>query len=122
LTATGALADVNLVGFHKPEANTTAYDTSYKSNGNAIVEVNSDVGTIVDATYFKVGMKMKYDDHVLRFYTNGVQHPTTKTIIDALGTTFPSDVGLGLVAALGVGAAASDNTLTLDWWRICQLL
>lgn len=122
LTAAGAVADVNFVGFHKPEANTTAYDTSYKADGVTLVEVNSDVGAIADATYFKVGMKMLAKDHVLRFYINGIEQANTKTIVNALGTSFPSDVRLGLVFAMAVGAAASDNTMTIDWVRVSQEL
>jgi hypothetical protein len=120
LTAAGAIADVNFVGFHKPEANTTAYDTSYKADGVTLVEVNSDVGAIANATYFKVGMKYKNSDNKLRFFINGVQCANTKTLPNATGTDFPADIGLGFVLALGVGAAASDNTLSCDWWRACQ--
>lgn len=122
LTATGALADVNLVGFHKPEANTTAYDTSYKANTVTAVEVNSDVGAITAATYFKVGFKYDADTYKLSFYIDGVKQATEKTIPSAAGTDFPNDVALGAVVALAVGAGASDNTLTCDWFRAAQLL
>ena len=115
LTAAGAIADVNFVGFHKPEANTTAFDASYKANGVTLVEVNSDVGAITAATYFKVGMKKLATDNILRFYVDGLQLASTKTITGALGTDFPSDIGLGIVLGLAVGAAASDNTMTIDW-------
>lgn len=120
LTAAGAIADVNFVGFHKPEANTTAYDTSYKADGVTLVEVNSDVGAITAATYFKVGMTKI--NNVLSFYIDGVACASTKSITGALGTDFPSDVALGPVIAMAVGAAASDNTLTCDWYRIAQLM
>jgi hypothetical protein len=125
LTAAGAIADVNFVGFHKPEANTTAFDTTYKANTVTAVEVNSDVGTLADATYIKVGMRYTSGPLFrLYFYIDGIEQDGYKTLpLDSdAGTDFPNDIALGLVAGLAVGAGASDNTLSLDWWRAAQLI
>ena len=119
--STGALADENLVGFHKPIANTTAYDTSYKADGVTAVEVNSDVGLLVAATYVKLGMKFSpRRGNVLEFFINGVKQANTKTIPNATGTDFPADVALGWAIAMFVGSVESDNTLTIDWVRVAQ--
>lgn len=123
LTATSALADVNLVGFHRPEANTTAFDTSYKADGITAVEVNSDVGTLVADTYVKVGFKFTPSDAgtaTLRFYIDNVEQATKKTIPDATGTDFPSDVRMGPVFAVQ-GVSTPDHSMTVDWWRCYQL-
>ncbi len=121
ITATGAIADLNFVGFHKPEANTTAFDASYKANGVTAVEVNSDIGTLVADTYVKLGMKYKARDKKLAFYVNNAKQTTTKTLGAAAGTDFPDDIGLAPVLAQVLGASAS-NTLTMDWWRCVQLV
>ena len=120
LTAASALADVNLVGFHKPEENSTAFDTSYKANGVAIVEVNADVGTLAAATYIKLGMKFDSASNILSFYINGAKQAATKTIPAAAGTDFPNDVALKFVAT----QLAEDGvayTFTCDWIRIAQI-
>lgn len=117
---TGAIADANFVGFHKPVANTTALDTSYKADGVAAVEVNSDVGTLAAATWVKLGMKFDTTTNALSFYINGIKQASTKTIPNATGADFPADVALGLVVGMCVGSAASDNELHLDWWECVQ--
>ena len=120
LLNTSALADVNLVGFHKPEENSTAFDTSYKADGVAAVEVNSNVGALVADTYVKLGMKFDSGSSVLSFFINGVQQPETKTIPSAAGTDFPNDVALKFVAT----QLAEDGvayTFTCDWIRVAQM-
>lgn len=119
LTATGALADLNLVGFHHPEANTTAFDTSYKANTVAAVEVNSDVGTLAADTYIKLGFKFDTTNNVLTFYINGVAQANQKTIPNATGTDFPADVTLAPVVAI-LAATDDEETLTVDWIKCFQ--
>lgn len=120
LTAGGALADINLVGFHRPEANTTAFDTSYKANTVTAVEVNSDVGTLVAGTYVKLGMKFDTTNNVLSFYINGTLQAAGKTIPNATGTDFPADVTLAPVCAI-LAKTDDAETLTMDWWKFVQL-
>lgn len=119
--SSGALADVNLVGHHKPIANTTLFNNSYKADGVTAVVTNTDVGTLVAATYIKLGMKFEpRRGNVLSFYINGVKQSNTKTIPNATGTDFPADVALGWAIAMFVGSAASDNELHVDWVRVAQ--
>lgn len=120
VTATGAIADMNFVGFHRPEANTTAIDASYKADGVTDVEVNSDIGTLVADTYIKLGMKFTSSDAKLAFYLDGIKQAATKTLGAAAGTDFPDDIGLAPVIGQTLGASAS-KTITMDWWRCVQL-
>lgn len=120
LTDAGALADVNLVGFHKPEANTTAFDASYKANGVDAVEVNSDIGTLAVNTYVKLGMKFSTANNRLEFYVNGVKQANGKTIPNATGDDFPADVLMAPTFAL-LAATNDTETATIDWWKIAQL-
>lgn len=122
LTATSDLGDVNLVGFHRPEANTTAMDTSYKANSVTAVEVNSNVGTLVADTYVKLGLKFTPSDAgaaTLRFYIDNVLQANKKTIPNATGTDFPADVRMGPVFAVQ-GVSTPDHSMTIDWWRCFQ--
>lgn len=120
VTAGGAIADVNFVGFHHPEANTTAFDASYKANGVTAVEVNSDIGTLAAATYVKLGMTYKRKDNILRFFVDNEVQASTKTLGAAAGTDFPDDIGLAYVIGQTL-ATSSSITLTEDWHRIVQL-
>lgn len=119
---TGALADKDLVGFHKPKANTTTFDGGYKAGGVTAVVSNDEMGTLAADTYIKLGMVFDPNNsNKLAWYVNGVKQATEKTIPDNTGTDFPADVNLGWCIALAVGSAASDNTLTVDWIRVGQL-
>ena len=120
LDADGNLADINLVGFHHPEANTSAIDTSYKANTVTAVEVNSNVGTLVAGTYVKLGFKFDTYSNQLTFYIDGSPQAVRKTIPSAAGTDFPNDVLLAPVFGELLAASAS-YTLTIDWWRCAQL-
>lgn len=120
LTAASAIADVNFVGFHKPEANTTAFDASYKANGVTAVEVNSDIGTLAADTYVKLGMKFSTSNNQLAFYVNGVKQTTSKVIPNATGTDFPADVLMAPTFAL-MAATNDTESGTMDWWKCYQL-
>jgi len=119
LTATAAIGDINCVGFHKPEANTTAFDTSYKADGVTAVEVNSDVGTLVADTYVKLGMRFD-GASTLRFYIDGVEQASTKTIPDATGTDFPADVQMTPIISC-IAGTNNDQQLEVDWISCYQL-
>lgn len=123
ITASGVLADVNFLGFVKPEVDTTTFDAVYKANGVTAVEVNGAItaAPVVAAdVYFKVGMKVR--DNILRFYVNGLELNTTKTLpTTADGTDFPDDINMQPVMTVAVGAGAGTDTLTCDWWRFVQL-
>lgn len=121
LTATGALADVNLVGFHYPDADTTTFDFSYKADGVAAVVVNDGLASITADTYVKAGFKFDARKRVISSYINGVKQANTKVMPSAAGTDFPNHVALGVVAAMSCGAAANDNVVTIDWIRAGQL-
>lgn len=121
LTTANALADINLVGFYKPEANTTAFDAFYQADGVDAVEVNADIGAMVVNTYFKVGMKYDPKDSFrLKFFVDNVEQATAKVIPDATGTDFPADVNMGPFFCCGAGSTP-DVTLTIDWWSCYQL-
>jgi hypothetical protein len=120
LTNTSAIADINFVGFHKPEANTTKFDASYKADGVTAVEVNSDIGALAVDTYVKLGMKFSTANNRLEFYVNGVKQANGKTIPNATGTDFPADVPMAPTFAL-LAATDDTETATIDWWKIAQL-
>ena len=120
VTATGTIADINFVGFHKPEANTTKFDASYKANTVTAVEVNSDIGTLAADTYVKLGMKFSTSNNRLEFFVNGAKQTSGMTIPNATGTDFPADVTLAPILGI-VNATTEVTSTTIDWWKIAQL-
>jgi hypothetical protein len=118
LTAAGALADENVVGFHRPEGDGDGVDFSYKADGVTAVIVNSDLATLVSDTYVKLGFVYDPQDYSLTAYVNGVANSTTKTIPSAAGTDFPNDVNLGFVAGIVNATASTPGSSSIDWYRL----
>ncbi len=117
LTGTGTLADtMNVVGFHKQEGNTTAFDTTYKQDTETAVEVNSDVGTLEVNTYIKLGMKFDTSNNIISFYINGTLQASQ---VSSTASTFPDDVTLAPICAT-LAATADAESFTMDWWKIAQ--
>lgn len=121
ITAAGAIADVNLVGFHRLEGDGDRFDTVYKADGVTQVSVQADAVTIVADTYVKLGMVYNPKDFSLTFYSNGVKLATTYTVVAAAGTDFPNDVRLGLVMAVLNATASTPGSSEIDWLRCGQL-
>lgn len=126
ITAAGAIADVNIVGFRKDEADGDNLDTVYKADGVTAVTVQSDVVTSANSTsgsalaansYYKLGMSFDVGNNVLTYFVNGIPLSSTKTIPSAAGTDFPNDVTMGLVLAM-LNATATGYTVTMDWWGV----
>jgi len=125
LTASaGALADLNLVGFHKLDTDLTSVKTAYKADGETAVTLETCTSALTAATYVKLGFK-KDANGLLSFYINNLRQDVTFQIVDdtddASNSLFPGDTLLAPCLSMHLGAAASDNTITLDWWRCVQL-
>lgn len=120
LTAAGALADENLVGFHRLEGDGDKVDFVYKADGVTAVTVEADAATLVADTYIKLGMVYNPDTYVLTFYVNGVA-TDTYTVASAAGTDFPNDVRLGLIFAVLNATGSTPGTTTIEKWRCAQL-
>jgi hypothetical protein len=118
IEAAGDIGDMNLVGFHYPEADTTTFDTLYRANGVAEVDVGDGVGTIAAATWIKLGMHLK--KALLRFFVNGMPLADTKTVPNATGTDFPADVALRPAIAMLHGSGVSGH-MRARWLHAYQL-
>lgn len=123
ITAAGAIADINIVGFFRGEAalGGAAMSTVYKADGVTAVTLNSLGVALAADTYVKVGMLFNPQNNQLAFFRNGVKLPTTYSLPAAQGTDFPNDVRLGLVIALLNATATAPGSSEIDWWRACQL-
>lgn len=120
ITATGPIAAVNVVGFHKEEGDTTTLDCIYKANDVTVVNVNADAGTIAANTYIKLGFKFDGTNNVLSYYIDGILQANQKTVPDNTGTDFPADVTLAPVVAMLLENSSAE-TITMDWWKCFQL-
>lgn len=121
ITAAGAIADVNIVGFHRLEGDGDMFDTIYKADGVTQVTVGANAVEITADTYVKLGMVFNPKTNTLSFYRNGVKLANTYTIPAAAGTDFPNDVRMGLVMAVLNATGTSPGVSKIDWWRCCQL-
>jgi hypothetical protein len=121
ITAGGAIADVNIVGFHRLENDGDKFDTIYKADGVTQVTVEADATAVVADTFIKLGFVFDPKTAVLTFYRNGVKLANTYTVPTAAGTDFPNDVRLGLVIAVLNATATSPGAAEIDWWRCAQL-
>lgn len=121
ITAAGAIADVNIVGFHKLEGDGDQMDTVYKADGVTQVTLQADAVSLTADTYVKVGIVFNPRNNELSFYRNGVKLSTTYTMASAAGTDFPNDVRLGLVVAVLNATGTTPGSSEIDWWRAAQL-
>lgn len=134
ITATGALADKNLIGFQRPESARTVAGTGgaimnavYKCDGVVAVTVQSDAVTLVAATYTNLGFKFVPKRNIgpglgyFYWYQDGVK-VAQKQVPSAAGTDFPNDINLGFVFAVLNATASSPGTSTIKKVRIAQLL
>jgi hypothetical protein len=149
ITATGTLANVNLVGFQRPEtARTVAgtggaiMNTVYKASGVTAVTVQNDAVALQAATWTKLGMYFQplvnpfnlntassgvpatandgFGKYLLSFYQDGKILGTQKQIPSALGTDFPNNNRFRFCIAT-VGATATTGTTSIDRVRIAQV-
>lgn len=141
ITSAGALADVGLVGFFRPETSRSGagtggaiMNTVYKASGITAVTVQTDAVALVANTYTKLGIVFKpyvdpfatavgdgYGKYLLSFYQDGFRLGTQYQMATAAGTDFPNNVSLGLVAAVMDATGSTPGTMTMDWWRAAQL-
>jgi hypothetical protein len=121
ITATGTIADVNIVGFHRLESDGDQFDTIFKADGQAQQTVQIDAASIAADTYVKLGMVFDPKTNQLSFYRNGVRLANAYSVVAGLGTEFPNDVRLGLVIAILNATATAPGNCEIDWWRAAQL-
>lgn len=121
ITASGTLADENLVGFHRLEGDGDKMDTYYKADGVTAVAVQADAVTLVADTFKRVGMRYSQSEKKLFFYDDGVALSSTKTIPNATGTDFPADAIFRPVFAVLNATGTSPGNSTLEWWAWCQV-
>lgn len=118
IEAAGDIGDMNLVGFHYPEADTVTFDTLYRADGVVEVDVGDGVGTIAAGTYVKLGMHLRKS--LLRFFVNGLPLAGTKTVPNGTGTDFPADVFLRPIIAMIHGSGQSGH-MRARWLHAYQL-
>lgn len=131
ITAAGAIADKNLVGFHRLEGTGANLNTTYKCDGvtqvtvkSAAVSSTANVHTVAGSlttAAIKLGMRYVAAINTLYFFLNNVILPDVKVLPTAAGTDFPNDVLMSPVFA-GVAATGAAQTANLSWWRFAQRL
>ncbi len=111
----------NFVGFWGREEDAGAVRSTYVADGVDSVVVQAGVHQFVADTYVKLGMRFDPNDAKLRFFVNGVEQTSTKTVPNATGTDFPADVMLNFMFGHRLGGSTSSLS-TCDWFRVVQEL
>lgn len=92
ITDAGALADVDFIGFHQPEADGDGIDFVYQKNGGAVQTIVSDI-TLTAATYIKLGFVVDWHKHVaaerITIYADGAAQTSFVTDTNIAAATFP---------------------------------
>lgn len=129
ITAAGAIADRNIVGFHRLEGDGDALDLIYKADGVTQVTVKADAITIAADTDYRLGMTYDNvrpdfnlsDSYILRFWKNGrIIDSGYKKIPNTDGDDFPNDVSLGFIFGLLNATGSTPGNTTLRRLRIAQ--
>jgi len=127
ITAGGTIADENFVGWQLLEGDGDKWQGAYKADGQTIGTPALSIGVPVAAAYCNVGFMFSGGSAgTLTYFYNGVRMDAATTAYSVTATilasaTFPDDIGLGLRFGVTEGASSSDQTATMDWWRIAQL-
>lgn len=143
ITTTAArLADLNLLGFYRTESDGDAIATVYKANGTPTSTTHTTVAAAeivpVADTYLKLGIKYSPAEdpfvhdpnrtggnrYLVTFYKDNLRLASYVQLVadSAAGTSFPNDIGLGLVLCQRYAAGSIQPTTTIDKWRCAQLL
>lgn len=134
ITAAGAIADQNVVGFFRPESARTVAGTGgaimnvvYKANGVAAVTLANDAVALVANTWTKLGMTFRPSrsipgNYYIQFYQDGVEITAARyQVVTAQGTDFPNDVGLSFFMAVLNATGTTPGSSSCDWFRVAQL-
>jgi hypothetical protein len=134
ITAAGAIADLNVVGFMRPEGDGDGIDTVYKADGVTAVTVGTDAVVPVADTWVKLGFTFDVDadpfvhdpdrsgnKYLLKFFENGVPLADYKQIPSAAGTDFPNDVFLTPFFAVLNATGSTPGDVSIRRLRCVQL-
>lgn len=122
--STGALQDVDFVGFQVLNAAGGTVNFIHRKTGGSVTTPISGVATMTASTWIKLGFV--YDPTAdagkrIRVYVNGAEYTAdavTKAEVEA--AAFPSAVAMNPITACIVGSGAAAATLDTDWLFVHQ--
>lgn len=116
--AVGAIGDIDHIGFHSFETDSTGLDFVYTLAGQTDGST-ADVGTLAADTYIRVGLKFEPGDNKVHVYVDGVEQKNAAVLASA--SNFPSGEKLALTVAISSGSTGIDaDNLKIDWIRAAQ--
>jgi len=114
----------SFVGFQKLVVETTAVDGMYQLSGQTKVDgaVNTKLDTlltVVEATWYKVGLRYTANTKMLRWYINGVEKASIgAAALDA--AAFPDAVFMQPTLGVKTHGTSGDLYFDIDWWAVAQ--
>lgn len=123
-TVDSALADIDMLGFWRPDADGDGLSVAYGKASATAQELISDAKTLVADTWTKVGFV--FDPAApttkrIKFFIDGVEQSTYVTAALLAASTFPDGEEMTMVAGITNDDGTNASTLSLDWWRIAQV-
>ena len=116
--STGALADVDFIGFQVLNAAGGTVNFVYRKTGQALQTAISGVATLTADTFVKLGFVYEpraESSKRIRVLVNEVESTTYVTGTNIAAATFPLAVALNPVCGAIVGSGAAAATLDTDW-------
>lgn len=122
VSTTDALADYDMIGFHRLAGDGDYVDTVFKASGQTAATVGANAKVLVADTWVKLGFRYDSKNNTVRFYADGVELTdyVTSALVD--GATFPNDVLMGPVFAVLNATGTTPGNSTIDWWRVAQII
>jgi hypothetical protein len=121
ITASDALGDKNMIGFHRLGTVTTALSFGYKADGQTAVNKGT-VGTLAADTWFKVGFRYSELAGTITPWFNGLEVPSLKITKAAWAlATAPCDAYLHAVAGVISSSSNAAANMQIDWIRVGQV-
>lgn len=123
----GALADFNMIGWHRLEGDGDEMDFTYKADGQTAQSILTDGITAVSGaalsadTFVKVGFYFNRKHPTaqrIKLFVNGQVATTYVTGTQMDAATFPDDMQLSPVIGIMNATGTSPGTCTVDWIRV----
>jgi hypothetical protein len=121
--STGALADVDFIGFQVLNAAGGTVNFVYRKTGQALQTAIAGVATMTADTFVKLGFVYEpraESSKRIRVLVNGVESTTYVTGTNIAAATFPLAVALNPIVGALVGSGAAAATLDTDWLFVHQ--
>lgn len=123
-TVDSALADIDIIGFWRPDADGDGLSFVYGKSGATKQELISDMATLVADTFVNVGFiydPLAPTERRIAVFYNNAEQSTYVTGTQIAASTFPDAEELTLCCGITNDDGSTASTLQMRGWRVAQL-